>query len=53
LLHRLPPRDERREQKIAERSIIEQQRSQRILLHRDVPQRLPGERRHEQALARQ
>jgi hypothetical protein len=52
LLHRLPPRDERRQQQIAERPIIEQQRAQRLPLHRDVPQRLRGGCSYEQALAR-
>src|SRR5450755_94630 len=53
LLHRLPPRDERREQQIAERPVIEQQRSQRIPLYRDVSQRPLGDGGYEQGLARQ
>ena len=56
LLERLAPRDERRQQEVAERPVVEQQRPERIAVDCDVPQcasddrgqehRLPGEQVH-------
>ena len=40
LLQRLAPRDERREQQVAERPVLEEQRAQRVAVDRDVAQRL-------------
>jgi hypothetical protein len=44
-LQRLPPRDEGREQQVAERAILEQQRSQSLAVDRDIPELTRDHRR--------
>ena len=52
LLQRLAPRDERREQHVAERAVLEQQRPQHLALDRDVAQRLSRDGGQVHGLAR-
>ena len=55
-LHRLQglaAGDERRQEQIAERAILEQQRTQDVALDSDVPERLRDRRRHEHRLPRE
>ena len=49
-LQRLAPRDEGREQQVAERPVLEEQRPQHLALDRDVAQRLRDDRRQEHGL---
>ena len=50
LLQRLAPRDEGRQQEVAQRPVLEQQRPQRVAIDRDVAQRLRDDRRQEDGL---
>ena len=50
VLQRLAPRDERREQEVAERPVVEQERPQRVAVDGDVAQRLRGDRGQEDRL---
>jgi hypothetical protein len=50
LLQGLAPLHQRREYEVAERSVLEQERSERVSLDSDVPQRLRHDRRHEHRL---
>ena len=52
-LQRLAPRDEGRQQQVAQRPVLEQQRPQRVAIDGDVPQRLRHDRRQEHGLAGQ
>ena len=52
-LERLPPSDERREDEVAERSVVEEQCTQRVSVDRDVAQRFGHDRRHEHGLSGQ
>ena len=52
-LERLPPRDEGREQEVAQRPVLEQERSQRLPLDRDVSHRLGRHGAEIDRLARQ
>jgi hypothetical protein len=52
-LERFPPSDEGREDKVAERSVVEQECAQRLAVDRDVAQRFGHDRRHEHGLSRQ
>ena len=49
-LQRLAPGDERREHEVAERSVLEQQRAQRVAVDGDVAQRLRDDRGQEDGL---
>ena len=49
-LERLSPGDEGREDEVAERPVVEQQRAQRVAVDRDVAQRLRHDRGHEDGL---
>ena len=52
-LQQLAPRDEGRQEQVAQRSVLEQQRPQRVAINGDVSQRLRNDRRHENGLAGQ
>ena len=52
-LQRLPPGDERRQHEIAERPVIEKQRTQRVTVDCDIAERLGHERGQEDGLPRE
>ena len=52
-LQRLAPGDERREEQVAERAVLVEERAQHATLDRDVAQRLDDERTDEDRLPRQ
>ena len=53
LLQRLAPGDERREEQLAKRAVLEQQGTQYLAVHRDVPERLCGDSGEEHRLTGQ
>ena len=53
LLQRLAPRDEGREEQVAQGAVLEQERPQRVAVDGDVVQRLGDDRRQEDGLPRE
>src|SRR4029079_4934290 len=50
LLERLAPGDERRQEQLAERAVLEKERTQRVAVNRYVPQRFCGDSCEEHGL---